>query len=148
MPGYPKVQAIERGLRLPHPAQTLAQTGVKSIYTIVGGAIRAISLVGVVTTVIQTQTNNAKLQAKATGQTAVDMCATADITALAVGQLVGITGVAATALQKGWAIVGQTTPWIVLPGTIDLNCDASSTGACRWVLSWESVDPGSYVVLA
>ena len=136
------------GLRLPRGATALAQTGVKSLYTVVGGIIRLRTIRGMVTTVIQTQTNNAKLQFKATGQTAVDLCATADITALAVGQLVGITGTAATALQKGWAIVSQSTAWDVPPGTIDLNCDASSTGAIRWVMNWEPVDPGAYVQLA
>jgi hypothetical protein len=145
---YTRVQAVERGLRLPRGATTLAQTGVKSLYTVVGGAIRVISLQGFVTTAIQAQANATKIQAKATGQTAVDMCATGDINGLALGQAVGITGVAATGLQMGWAILGTTTPWIVLPGTIDMNCAASNTGAFSWVLSWEPISPGCFVQLS
>lgn len=145
---YTRVQAVERGLRLPRGATLLAQSGVRSLYTIVGGSLRIISLQGFVTTAIQAQANATKIQSKATGQTAVDMCATGDINGLAVGQPVGITGVAATGLQFGWAIIGTTTPWIVVPGTIDLNCAASSTGAIRWMLSWEPIDPGCFIQLS
>ncbi len=147
--GLWKVQLGDDALRLPRPATLLGQGATpRSLYTISGGAVRILSIVGIVTTVVQAQANATKLQAKATGQTAVDMCATGDINALAVGQVCGITGVAATALQFGWAIVGQTTPWIVLPGTIDQLCAAASTGAMRWVLRYLPLDPGAVVSLS
>ena len=144
-----KVQLGDDALRLPRPATLLAQTPTpRPLYVVSGGAIRVLSIMGKVTTAVQAQANATKIQAKATGQTAVDMCATGEINGLAVGQVVGITGVAATALQLGWAIVGQTTPWIVVPGTIDMNCAAASTGAMSWVLRWLPLDPGAAVALA
>lgn len=142
-----KAQIAQVGYVLPRGATLLAQTGVRSLYTIAGGVVHIMQLYGIVTTVIQTQANATKLQAKATGQTAVDLCATADITALAVGQIVGVTGTLATALQTGWGIVSQSTGFLVLPGTIDLNCAASNTGAVRWVLRYIPVDPGAYVTI-
>lgn len=143
-----RVQVAQGGFIAPRGATVLAQTGVKSLFTVNNGAIEVMQILGIVTTVIQTQANNTKLQAKATGQTAVDLCAVADISALAVGQALGITGTLATALQTGWAIVGQAGRLIVLPGTIDLNCAASNTGAVRWVLRWLPIDPGAFVTLS
>lgn len=145
---FQRVTVVQNGLVLPRGAKTLPQAGVNSIYVISGGSIRLLSLVGFVATAIQAQANATKLQAKATGQTAVDLCAPGDISGLALGQMVGITGVAANALQFGWAIVGQTTPWNLLPGTIDVNCAASNTGAFRWVLRYEALEPGAFVVAA
>lgn len=126
----------------------LPQSTPGSIFTIAGGKVLILGIYGEVTTVIQTQTNATKLQAKATGQTAVDLCATLDITAKAVGSYFGITGTAATAMANGFAIPAQTTPWVVGPGTIDLNCAASNTGAVKWVCHWVPIDAGATVVTA
>lgn len=144
-----RVQLGDDALRLPRPATLLAQSPTpRPLFTVSGGAVRVLSIIGICTTVVQAQANATKLQAKATGQTAVDMCATGELNGLAVGQVIGITGVAATALQLGWAIVGQTTPWIVLPGTIDMNCAAASTGAFRWVLRYLPMEAGAVVALS
>ena len=126
----------------------LAQTGVLSLFTIAGGPVEVKIIYGVVGTVVQAQANATKLQAKATGQSAVDLCATLDINALAAGKIFTITGVLATAATAGFAAVRQTTPLILLPGTIDLNCAASSTGTIRWVVYYVPLEVGATLVAA
>jgi hypothetical protein len=139
-----KVQLGDDALRLPKAPTTLAQAGVKSLYSI-NGPIRLLSIHGIVTTAIQAQANGTKLQFKPTGQTAIDLCAVGDITGLAVGQLVGMTGIAANALAFGWGIVGQTTPWMLSAGTLDMNCVASSSGAIEWILRYLPLRPNAAV---
>jgi len=144
-----KAQIAQFGYVLPRSATLLAQNPtVRSLYTITGGFIHIMQLYGVVTTLVQAQANATKLQFKATGQTAVDLCATGDINGLAVGQIAGVSGVLATALQLGWGVVSQSTGFLAGPGTIDMNCAAASTGAMRWVLRWVPVDPGAFVAIA
>ena len=140
-----KVQLGDDALRLPKASTTLAQAGVKSLYTISGGPIRLLSIMGIVTTAIQAQANGTKIQFKPTGQTAIDLCAVGDITGLQVGQVIGITGTAANAMLFGWGIPGQTTPWILGNGTIDMSCVASSTGALEWVLRYLQLRPNSAI---
>jgi hypothetical protein len=144
MPDPRRVQGIP-GIPLPRPATPLAQGGVRSLYTIAGGMVRLVQIFGVVTTAVAATANATKLQFKPTGQTAIDLCATADINGLIVGQVVGITGTAANALVIGYGFVAQATPWMVGPGTLDMNCVASVAGAMRWGLLWVPVDPGAVV---
>lgn len=128
-------------------AATLPATTTQDLFTVTGH-IRIKHLTGRVTTVIQTQANNAKLIFHPTTGSDVDLCAVADITALAVDTKLAITGTLATALQKGLAVVGQSIPIEVGPGTIRLSCAATNTGATAWTLDYESVDGTGSAVAA
>jgi hypothetical protein len=144
----PRRQVGLPGIPLPRVATLLAQSGVRSLYTVAGGVVRVIQIFGVVTTAVAAGANGTKIQFKPTGQTAIDWCAVGDIASLAVGQMVGITGTAANALLFGWGIDGQTVPKLAGPGTIDMNCVASSAGAMRWGILWVPIDPGASVSIA
>ena len=135
------------GVETARPAAALPQSGVGSLFTVTG-KIKVLDIVGTVVTGIQNQANNTKLQAKASGQTAVDMCATADVANKAANIMFSITGVAATALQSGFAVLGMSQPWIVQDGTIDLSCSASNTGTVKWTLRWIPLEAGATVVAA
>lgn len=133
----------------------LPQTAAAAIFTIASGKIRVKGIYGEVTTVIQTQANATKLSHNPSGTGAtVDLCATLDITADAVGTLYSITGTLATAMKS-------TTLWLVVPaddiagqgivlgpGTIELNCAASNTGKVKWTLLYELVDAEAVVTAA
>ena len=71
---FQRVTVVQTGLSLPRAPKTIPQAGVSSLYT-VSGVIRVLYLYGQVTTVIAGGANNAKLQFKPTGQTAIDLCA-------------------------------------------------------------------------
>lgn len=128
------------------PTSNLAQSGTLDIFTVTGPC-KIVSIFGRVTTVVQTQADNAKLIAHMANAD-VDMCAVLDITAVPVGSLLGITGTFATAMQKGDAIVGQSTSTFVSTGTIRLSCAASNTGQVAWTVVYEPLEPGSKIVAA
>ena len=144
-----RVNSVQEGLKLPRTATIIPQAGVRSLYTI-SGVVRIRQLYGVVTTLIAGGANNAKFQFHPTGQTAIDLCAVADIgtTPLVVGQLIGVVFPPATALATGWGVQDTTQDFLIGPGTIDLNCTAAAgTGAFRFLLAYDT-EPGAFAALA
>lgn len=136
------------GAVVQRPTATLPQTAVGALFTVAGGRIAIMSIIGEVTTVIQTQANNTKIvhDPTAVGSN-VDLCAVLSITAKAVGTLFGISGVFADAMLSGLAIPGMA-PVIVQAGTIALDCAASNTGSVKWTIRWMPLDVGATVVAA
>jgi len=132
-------------------ATTLPQTTATAQFTIAGGRVLVTSIVGEVTTVIQTQANNTKLVANPTTGTSVDMCAVLDISADEVGCLYGITGTPADALvgtNAGLTVGLNNSGIVVNVGTIDLDCAASNTGETKWTLHYIPIDVGATVTAA
>lgn len=144
------LRAAQLGSKVVRDTATLPQTAAGSLFNVAGGKVLITSIVGEVTTVIQTQANNTKLTANPTTGTSVDICAALDISADEVGALYGITGVFTDALQGGAAgSVGQQDRGVVVnTGTIDLDCAASNTGSVKWVLTYIPLDTGAYVEAA
>jgi len=119
-------------------------------YFTVTGKVRIIDIVGEVTTLVQTQACNTKLIANPTVGADVDMCAVLSITAAAKGSIFTITGTLADAMVKtaSGAGVAQAAPLIVAAGSIDLSTAATNTGATKWTVRWEPIDPGAAVLAA
>lgn len=139
------------GNRVDKATATLPQTTAGSLFTVAGGRCLVTSIVGEVTTVIETQANNTKLTANPATGTSVDMCAVLDITADEVGCLYGITGTPADALvgtDAGLTIGMSNNGIVVNSGTIDLDCAASNTGAAKWTLHYIPIDDGASIVSA
>jgi len=124
-------------------------SGATSAWTVSGGKVIVTSLVGVVTTVVQSQTTAVKFQAVPTTGTTVDMCATLDLNAAEVGALLSVDGVLATALQGGVSKSGavglMTKAQVVAPGAIKINSGATSTGAITWTLTYIPYDTGASI---
>ena len=125
---------------------TLPQTTAEALYTITGGRILLVSIIGEVTTVIQTQANNTKLtfNPTATGSS-TDICANLSTTADAVGTLYGITGTIANAMTENMLMAVDQGNLILSEGTIDLNCAASNTGSVKWDMFYIPLDEGATV---
>lgn len=142
-------RAVRMGFRVDRAAAALPQTTQEALFTIANGRVLAIVL-GEVTTVIQTQANNTKLVHNPTVGTDMDLCAVLSITADEVGTLYGITGVPGDAmLGAGQAIRLSASAAVVLkPGTLDLNCAASNTGAVKWSVWYVPIDDGATMVAA
>jgi hypothetical protein len=138
------------GLRVSRATAALPQTTQSALFTVTGGRILLTSIVGQVTTVIQTQANATKLVSNPTTGTDVDLCATLDITADQVGCLYGITGTLATAMvgANAGATVVQANALVIPVGTIDLSCAASNTGSVSWTLTYVPLDDGASVSAA
>lgn len=143
------------GKRVERATAALPQTTTGALFTIGTGRVAITSIVGEVTTVIQTQVNNTKLQFDPTAAGATqDLCAVLDISADAVGTMYSITGTPATALGDSLNFVSadkmlpHSRPLILKPGQILLNCAASNTGSVKWTVTWIPYDDGASVVAA
>lgn len=145
-----QLQKILLGTKVDRATAALPQTTAGALFTVSGGRVIVTSLVGEVTTVIQTQANNTKLVANPTTGTSVDLCAVLNISADEVGTLYGITGLFSDALvgANAGATVLPRNPVVVAAGSIDLDCAASNTGSVKWSLTYVPLDAGASVEAA
>lgn len=118
----------------------LPQTGNKTIFTVAGGPIYVLQIIGRVNTAIGAVANATKLQVVPTNPptTAVDICATADLNAAIVGTLyIPITSFATAASITVTTGVGPVaaatlfTSFYMNSGVIRINCAGSDGGAGR-----------------
>lgn len=146
-----EVRAITQGIIVERATAALPQTTDEALFTISGGRILLLGLVGEVTTVIQTQANNTKLKSNPTATGAdQDLCAVLDITADAVGELYTISGTVGDALRSD-LLVGNpilTNALILSEGDIELDCAASNTGSVSWSIIYVPWDDGAAVAAA
>lgn len=141
-----KKQAIPR---LVERATKAIANGAETLFIVTGNII-VTDIVGEVTTLLETKTTAIKLVANATVGADVDMCATVDATAAAVGSTFAITGTLANAMVKtaGGAGLAQAARQVVHDGVIALNSGAANTGCIKWTLHYIPVDATSTVVAA
>lgn len=129
--------------------KALPATAAGDLFTVTG-ICEVISIVGIVTTVIQTQANASKLKTVSNGTT-TDVCATLDITAKAAQSRMSITGTFANAMlntAKGVPVARQATSFVVQEGSIKLDCAATNTGAIRWSVVYKPLSLGARIVAA
>jgi len=135
------------GQALDRTTSALPQTATSNLFAVAGGRIALLGILGEVTTIIQAQATTLKLSSAPTVGTAVDLCATVDMSGKQVGTLLGITGLFTDALLA--ANAGATVMprnGIVIPiGNITWTTGASSTGAIKWRLFWLPIDVGATV---
>lgn len=142
------VTLTSRGRGATRATAVLPATTTAAIFTVAGVCLLT-QLYGVVTTVIQTQACNVKVAFDAVAAGAnLDLCADLNVSAKAVGTILGISGVLADALLSGVAIVGQTTPIILQPGSIVLTTSATNTGSVRWGCRFLPLEIGSSIIAA
>jgi hypothetical protein len=136
--GYP----VERA------AASIVAGGTIHLFQITGGRVRAGLILGEVTAAIQAQATTAKLTSTPTVGSAVDLCATSDLTGKEIGSLLTISGLAATALVMALAggVGGQMHPVTLAVGYLDLILGAASTGSVKWQVRYMPIDPGARLV--
>lgn len=131
----------------------LPQTTASALFTVSTGRVIVTSIIGEVTTVIQTQANDTKLQFNPTAAGATqDLCAVLDVSADAVGTMYSITGTPGTAMKDALNFVSSdkmlAQPLVLKPGAVELSCAASNTGSVKWTLTYWPLDTGASVVAA
>jgi len=119
------------------------------LFTVSGGPIKVIELVGVVTTGIGASTTRVRLLVDPTEPTTnTDLCAQLDINANAAGTVFTITGTFTDPMvaTTNGVIAGLTTAFIVPQGTIEYaNADDAETGVVDWCLRYQPLVPGAKV---
>ena len=142
------IRAIALGIRVQFATATLPQGAASTLFTITGGQILVVSLIGEVTTVIETQANNTKIVVNPTA-TGVDqdLCAVLNITADAVGELYTISGTVGDAMRSDLLIGNPilTSSLVLSEGVIELDCAASNTGSVKWDLIYVPLDTAATV---
>ncbi len=138
---YFKGKAARReilGAKVDKTTATLPQATVDPLFNIQGGRVLLTGLVGEVTTAIEGQTTNIKIQANPTTGTTADIAADLNASGDEVGCLYGITGAFGDAVigTNAGATVILSHPVVLDIGTIDLECGESSTGSIKWVATY------------
>ena len=130
-------------------SKALPATTTGAIFTVTG-VVEVIAIIGVVTTVVQTQACNLKLSTVSNSAT-TDICTDLNITAAAAQSRMSITGTFANALlntAKGVPVARQATALIVQQGTIIATTSATNTGNIRWSVRYRPLQEGSRIVAA
>ena len=146
-----QVRAITQGILVTRATATMPQGVLGDLFTVIGGRVLIVALLGEVTTVIQTNVNATKLVSNPTATgTSQDLCATLDITADAVGEMYTISGTVGDALRSDLLIGNPLLQdvLVVSAGTIELSCAGSSTGSIKWDLIYVPLDNGASVEAA
>jgi hypothetical protein len=139
------ITASRFGLRTDKATAALPASTTGTLFTITGGRVAILGIIGEVTTALQAQACTLKLVSTPTTGTAVDICATLDVNGKEIGALFGITGTFATALVGANAGAGVmcTQPVVAPIGTIKASTGATNTGSVKWTCYWLPLDDGA-----
>lgn len=131
------------GLRVDRTAAALA--AATTPYFTVNGIIQLTGLFGIVT--VASGANACSWSVNPTVGTTTSICGNLDINPAIVGDILGITGVVATAMTYGGAVVGIMQPLIITAGTIDFIA-AAADGSISTHLYYYPMSDGANVVVA
>lgn len=130
---------------------TLPQTVSAAIFTITG-TVEVLQLVGEVTTVIGAVADLTKITYDPTAAGAsTDLCTTTDIQSVAVGYLCYFTGAIADPMQVSTGTgcgTGQALTWLLAPGSLKLDCAASTTGYIKWSIVYRPISQDACIKAA
>lgn len=151
-----KYEAIEdmMGKAISTGAQIVTGGSVANIFTITGGPIEVVALVGEVTAAVSAHACAMKLIMDPTAGADTDMCATIDINGFVINSWIFLDGtIASAAVQAipGTTLplgIGMDIPLILPPGTIDMNLanNNPTTGAITWYLRYKPLVTGITVI--
>jgi hypothetical protein len=145
---------IDQTIQVSCPARTIPATTTDQIFRVKGGRVLVKGLVGTVTTAIQVQADNMKVTSKALDAasvaigSAVDVASNVDITTREVGGMYFVEGdgTAGVLSNAGATFVGANSGyWIAPQGEIYLTTSATNTGAMKWDIWYQPLDPTAYV---
>ena len=131
------------GLRVDRAAAT--HINATTPFFTVTGVIQLTGLYSLITTA--SGANLSSWSVNPTAGTTTSICADLDINPALVGDILGITGVVATAMTYGGAVVGMMQPLIITAGTIDFIA-AAADGASSSHLFYLPMTAGANVVTA
>lgn len=145
-----QLQNISMGIPLFRAATTLPQTTAFAIFNIVGGRVLLTYLAGEIT-IILGAVGNLTIEENPTAGTTELIGAVLAIGTYAAGDMIGITGLSATACIPAatGGIPGMTNQGVVLRvGTLEWRQSLSSTGEVQWFCSYIPLDDGAYMTVA
>jgi hypothetical protein len=148
------VRLETKGILVSRATAALPATAAQNIFTVSGGRILLVHLVGEVTTIIQAQACTVKFTSTPTTGSAIDLsAASGSLSALEVGGKISMpsvagSGNAAVSANAGYIAVGPVSPAVVAIGSISYTTSATNTGSIKWDLLYIPFDTGASVVAA
>lgn len=116
--------------------------GSTSLFTVSGGAVKIIGIIGHITGGFQGVTNNIKLQYTTTGGVAVDLCGVVDGISATLNSMIYITGVKTDAMiitSDDGVVFGTMANITVTPGIISFNSASNRSGTVDWYINYISL---------
>ena len=143
-------QLFSLGIKVSKTAATLPATTTQNIFTISGGRVWVVALVGEVTTICSATATNLKATSVPTTGTAADIAANLAIANLEAGTILVVEGdaTAIIGVSAGFGPALNALPFILPIGTLRIETSATNTGATKWDLFYFPFDDGATVVSA
>lgn len=132
------------------PAQVLPASATEVLFTITGGVVNMLSLIGVVEDVAMDATNvTPQLIFNPTIGASINISTTTiDFVSDPLGTMYGLAG----AIPSNWNADGTATEGMLVgpgyylnTGTLDLLTAATNLGQVRWLCTWIPVDPSAVI---
>lgn len=136
---------ITQGIKV---SRTTENPADKDIFSIDGGRILLVGLLGEVTTAIGGGSEDIELDFDPdNGEATVALCTTTLIDAFAVGSYVTLAAAVGSALTTGvqTIAVGPSVPWVLGAGDIVLDETGTEVGSIAWTLWYVPLDAGATV---
>lgn len=144
------LQNVPRGTHVSKGAAAIAGANTKDLFTVSGGRVLVLGVLGTVTTAIQNQTCNTKIVANPTTGAEGDLSGTVNIANLAINTKYGIPGptIAANAVVSTAGAPMHSAGLLVDEGVIGVNTSADNTGAMKWDIWYIPLDAGATITAA
>jgi|SRR5579859_1085104 len=147
------VRLLAMGAKVSRAAAGLPASTTGNIFTVSGGRILMLALVGQVTTAIQNQACSLSINAVATAGSTVALCTAGSIINAAVGVHFSLPSSAGSALVTDLATGSgvqdvMTSPWLIDIGVLNQQTTATNTGQVKWDMLYVPFDDGAQVVAA
>lgn len=131
-------------------------TGTDALFTITGGPIKVLEIVGIVTTIIGGASSGKLTITTTTPAATVDMSAgavaidddAAGTSYRHINTTAVLTPVTAGFVMCGNAFATEDTAFLCPIGSIGFNCTAAQTGVIKWYLRYVPLSPSSRVAAA
>lgn len=139
----------QRGIKVSKASTAYVTTVPQTLFTITGGKVLVNLLMGTVTTLHASATQNIKTQTAPTVGTAVALSSDVDTNALEVGGTLFVEGDGSATVKANGGVVlaasANNRGFIVSTGTITFTPSATQDGATLWELWYWPIDDGAAV---
>ena len=145
-----RVSDINQGMRVVKAASSLAATTDVGLFTVGGGMVALLGLVGVADGNLQAAATTILIKNVVSGTDTDLSAASATLSGKAVDTMLTLPATAAGALtistNEGGALIGLQPAWLLQPGTLTMTVGAATnTGTITWHLWYVIMEDGAYV---
>lgn len=141
------------GQQVSKAAAVLPQSTTQNIFTIAGGRVLVMALVGEVTTVFTATATNLKVTSVPTTGSAVDIASNLAVASFEQGAILVVEGdgtaLIGTSAGAGFAPALNALPFVLPIGVVRIETSANNvTGATKWDIWYVPMDDGAFIVSA